>query len=109
MEKVILAIKNKWPRGSRKGEIKIQWDNAKPHASIIKQAIVQAGNADCWNISLTCQLTNSPNCNVLDHTFFNSIQSLQHRQAPMTIDKLIQAIYKASDALEVEKLDVFLT
>ena len=79
IDKVIPAIKEKWPVGLRKGEIIIQQDNAKPHCSINHELIVLECQKDGWNITFQCQPPNSPDLNVLDLGYFNSIQALQHK------------------------------
>lgn len=107
---VIPAIKAKWPVGSKSMNIKIQQDNARPHAKVDDQLIVSAGMSDGWSITMTCQPPNSPDFNVLDLGFFNAIQALQHQEAPRTIEELIQAVQKAFEDMPAEKLDnVFLS
>jgi hypothetical protein len=69
LEKVIPAIKAKWQRGSKNMLIKIQQDNDRPHCSPNNPVLVQACTSDGWNIALTCQPPNSPDCNVLDLEF----------------------------------------
>jgi hypothetical protein len=54
---------------------------------------------------LTAQPPNSPDFNVLDLGFFNSIQALQHQESPRTIDDLITAVEHAFEILPREKLD----
>lgn len=39
-----------------------------------------------------CQPPNSPDLNVLDLGFFSSIQALQHRESPNSIDELVTAV-----------------
>lgn len=85
--------------------IKIQQDNARPHARIDDDTVVQAGKADGWNITLMCQLPNSPDFNVLDLGYFNAIQSLQHQQNPRNIDELIAAVEKSFQDLATDKLN----
>jgi hypothetical protein len=110
IEKVLPAIKQKWPKGSKNSLIKIQQDNAKPHCNPDDPAIAEALKNDGWNICLTCQPPNSPDCNVLDLGFFAAIQSLQQREATATIDELIAAVVKAFDDLPWQSLDnVFLS
>ncbi|CAB1110880.1 unnamed protein product [Ectocarpus sp. CCAP 1310/34] len=48
-------------------------------------------SADGWDIQLINQPANSPDKNVLDLGFFNSIQSLQDRTTPTSIDDLVGA------------------
>lgn len=48
--------------------------------------------------------------NVLDLGFFRAIQSLQHQEAPATIDELVSAVEKSFEELSSTSLDhVFLT
>lgn len=109
-EKVIPAIKEKWPIGSKSISIKIQQDNARPHADIKQPDIIAAGHSDGWNINLVCQPPNSPDLNALDLGFFNAIQSLQHQHAPNNIDELIAAAETSFRDYPDEKLnDVFLS
>jgi len=91
MENVIPAIKSKFPPAYKKKTIYVQ-DNAKPHFSDNDVDIVALGSVDDWNIKFKAQLTNSPDLNVLDLGFFNSIQSLQHEASPNTIDELINCV-----------------
>ncbi|CAN0029650.1 unnamed protein product [Pylaiella littoralis] len=44
------------------------------------------------------QPPNSPDTNILDLGFFNSIQSLQDRTTPRTVDELIAEVKRAFDA-----------
>ena len=63
-----------------------------------------------WNISFWCQPRNSPDLNVLDLGYFNSIQALQYQNAPKTIDNLIGCVEKSFMDLESNSLsDVFLS
>jgi hypothetical protein len=79
IEKVIPAIKSKWLKNQKSVAIRIQQDNARPHAKVDDPAILEAGHEGGWNITLTCQPPNSPDFNVLDLGYFNSIQSLQYQ------------------------------
>ncbi|ETV89523.1 hypothetical protein H257_00775 [Aphanomyces astaci] len=47
----------------------------------------------------------SPDFNVLDLGFFNSIQALQHRQVVTGIDDIILAVHGAFDELDFRVLD----
>jgi hypothetical protein len=54
--------------------------------------------------------TKQPDYNVLDLGLFAAIQSLQHREAPSSIDELVASVIKAFGDLSVESLDnVFLS
>ncbi|TBU11490.1 DDE-like endonuclease [Hamiltosporidium tvaerminnensis] len=90
--------------------IYVQQDNARPHLSDNDVDIVAFGSADNWNIKFKAQPANSPDLNVLDLGFFNSIQSLQHEASPHTIDELINCVQDAFYQLKANTLDnVFTT
>lgn len=110
MENVVPAIKSKFPPTYKKKTIYVQQDNAKPHFSDNDADIVALGSADDWNIKFKAQPANSPDLNVLDLGFFNSIQSLQHEASPDTIDELIDCVQHAFNKLEANTLNnVFTT
>ena len=73
IEKVLPAIKHKWPNEERGLPIFIQQDNAKTHIAVDDPAFLSVAQEDGWDIRLTCQPPNSPDLNVLDLGFF-----LQH-------------------------------
>ena len=73
----------------------MQQDNAPAHRITDDPDIVAAGTADGWNITLMNQPPNSPDTNILDLGFFNSIQSLQDRTTLRTVDELIAEIRRA--------------
>ncbi|XP_057770758.1 uncharacterized protein LOC130990549 [Salvia miltiorrhiza] len=109
LENLLPAIREKWPslNGRR---IYIQQDNAKPHLHVNDPEFVEAARQDGFDIHLCCQPANSPDLNVLDLGFFRAIDSLQHQEAPSTIDELVLAVQKAYDIFPVEELNnVFLT
>ena len=61
-------------------------------------------------MSLKCQPPNSPNLNLLDVGFFNSIQYLQHKSSPKTIDELVECVQSAFEDLDEKTLNnIFLT
>ncbi|GAA0160366.1 hypothetical protein LIER_16938 [Lithospermum erythrorhizon] len=66
IEKVLPAIKEKWPHYSRNSTIYIQQDNARPHISPFDDKFCEAAQGDGFDIQLTCQPPNSPDLNVLD-------------------------------------------
>ena len=70
MNKVLPAIKAKWPAKEKGLPIYIQQDNAKTHIDANDPAFVQAAQTDGWDIRLTCQPSNSPSLNILDLGFF---------------------------------------
>ena len=110
LEKVLPAIKSKWPQGYREKDIIIQEDNAKPHHARIRAAVEKAAKDDEWNVVVKPQPPNSPDFNVNDLGFFNSIQNLQHKQAAKNIDEMIAAVDNDfHDAKRDTMDDVFLT
>lgn len=110
VENILPAIRSKFPMGHKLKPIYIQQDNAKPHARDNDEVLLAERSKDGWNIQFQSQPPNSPDLNVLDLGFFNSIQSLQHQESPKTIDELIECVQNAFNALSRDKLDnVFLT
>ncbi|KAF0728389.1 hypothetical protein Ae201684_013753 [Aphanomyces euteiches] len=73
---VLPAIKRKMSF-MKNSKIFIQQDNAGPHSKSVNHRFNQVGSYDGWNVALKNQPANSPDFNVLDLGFFNSIQSLQ--------------------------------
>ena len=80
----------KWPVGGKKNTIFIQQDNARPHASMHNAAVEEEGRKHGWKFAIRNQPANSPDVNVLDLGFLNSIQAIQHKKAPRTIDELVK-------------------
>ncbi|XP_076902972.1 uncharacterized protein LOC143557894 [Bidens hawaiensis] len=82
IDKVIPAIRDKWPQASRGG----------------------------FDIRLRFQPPNSPDLNVLDLGFFRAIQSLQEQEVLGSIDELVHAIQTSFDKISSHELNnVFLT
>lgn len=111
IDKVLPAIRAKWPRnwaGKSGNSIYMQFDNAKPHPS--ESELIDELKKDDFDIKFKFQPPNSPDLNVLDLGFFNSIQSLQHQIEQKTIGDLIAATCKAFEDLDDVKLNnIFLT
>lgn len=109
LEKLIPAVKSKMPC-VEKARIIIQQDNAKPHCAVDDPLLVGALIEGGFRIKFRCQPPNSPDLNVLDLGFFNSIQSLQHKKVPKSIDDLVAAVEDSFEELKSETLDdVFLS
>ncbi|XP_074300538.1 uncharacterized protein LOC141631814 [Silene latifolia] len=104
MDKVLPAIKSKWPACASK-TITIQQDNARPHIKSTDHEFVQAATSDGFNITLRNQPANSPDLNVLDLGFSRSIQSLQSTKPAATIDELVKNVTDAWEEEEHECLD----
>ena len=92
---VFPAIKAMWP--DPPGRVFVQQDNAPAHNIGDDPDIAAAGTADGWDIRLLNQPANSPDTNILDLGFFNSIQSLQDRTTLNTVDELIVEVKRVFD------------
>lgn len=92
--KVLPAIKFKWP-GKSSSPIFIQQDNARPHTIESKKIINEEGTRDGWNIEMSNQPANSPDLNICDLGFFNTIQSLQSKKCATKVDQLIEAVLES--------------
>ncbi|DAZ96391.1 TPA: hypothetical protein N0F65_010758 [Lagenidium giganteum] len=109
-KKIIPAIKEKWPLGEKNRPIFIQQDNAPAHVLVDDPEIYKAGHEDGWNISLEAQPAQSPDLNILDLGSIASIQSLQSRTTPKTIDGLVAELEKAFEETKPATLScTFLT
>ena len=104
IQDVIPAIKRDWPRARRGETIWAQHDNAPSQNLNDDPDIVRGCTADAWDIKFISQPSNSPDLNILDLGFFNSIQSLQDSTTPRTIDDLIAEVRTAFAAQTSEKL-----
>ena len=102
LTKVMPAIREKWPEGDKIMTTIIQQDNAKPHIHPDDPDIQLEGAKDGWQIKLACQPPNSPDFNVLDLGFFNSVQSIQQKKSARTIDELISNVENAYWSQTVE-------
>lgn len=77
IEKVLPAIRAKWPRDDIRCPIIIQQDNARTHPNIDDEYFYRAAAQDGFSIRLLCQPANSLDLNVLDLGFFRAIQAFQ--------------------------------
>ncbi|XP_065847377.1 uncharacterized protein [Euphorbia lathyris] len=110
LEKVLPAIKEKWPKEDLNYPIFIQQDNAKTHISNDDVNFRRSATEGGFDIRLIEQPANSLNLNVLDLGFFAAVQSLKDKEAPNTIDELISAVVKLFEAFPCTKSDyIFLT
>ncbi|CAK8566040.1 unnamed protein product [Lathyrus sativus] len=97
INKVLPAIKEKWPREQASETIYIQQDNVPSHVSMDDEEFRRVASEGGFDIRLTCQPQNSPDLNVLDLGFFNAIQSLQQIEVTNSVDELIQTVQKSYD------------
>ena len=96
--------------GEKEFEIRIQQDNATPHGKADGDVMKEDGSIEGWNITLNNQPPNSPDLNILDLGFFNSIHSLQMKKTMSTVDELITAVEQSFAELEYSTLnDLFMT
>lgn len=105
IEKVLPAIRAKWPLCSDNETIFIQLDNARPHGYEMDIEFLEAACRDGFDMRLSFQPPNSPDLNVLDLGVFRAIQSSQYQQAPKNIEELVCAVEKSFEGLN----NVFLT
>ena len=101
MTEVVPAIKAKMPRRDQGGVIYLQQDNASPHKCVTTQLLLERGVS---GIEVANQPPNSPDMNVLDFGYFNSIQSLQHQKCTRTIEELIDAVESSFIELPLDNL-----
>lgn len=104
-QNVISAIKYKWIKQRGLSNIIVQQDNARPHMAKHNLELLSDCQDGGWNICFRCQPPYSPDFNVLNLGFFNSIQALQYQYAPKTIDDLVECVQRAFDDLEWTSLD----
>ncbi|XP_057440743.1 uncharacterized protein LOC130732769 [Lotus japonicus] len=110
IEKVIPAIKEKWPRDDIHIPIFIQQDNARSHIKENDSEFCRVAKEDGFDIRLMCQPPNSPDLNVLDLGFFSAIQALQYKEPTRTIDELIGAVVKSFESFSsIVSNKIFLT
>nr|CAD41471.3 OSJNBa0079A21.15 [Oryza sativa Japonica Group] len=110
IEKVLPAIKHKWPNEERGLPIFIQQDNAKTHITVDDPAFLSVAQEDGWDIRLTCQPPNSPDLNVLDLGFFAALQSLFQKSSPSNIEEIETNVIKAYEEYPADRSNhVFLT
>lgn len=110
IEKVLPAIRRNWPREDSNRTIFIQQDNARTHIDPSDEEFQIAASQHGFDIRLTCQPSNSPDLNILDLGFFNSIQALQHKECPNTVPELISAVEKSFNEYPAKKVNrVFVT
>ncbi|KAL6615329.1 hypothetical protein ACP70R_037599 [Stipagrostis hirtigluma subsp. patula] len=110
IEKVLPAIRAKWPTEDANKTIYIHQDNAKPHVAATDLLFCEAVKQDGFDIRLTCQPANSPDFNILDLGFFNSIETIQYKIPSKTTPELVAAVETAYQQYSVDKLNrIFLT
>ena len=104
LEKIIPAIKAKWPLDCNR-PIVIQQDNARPHICNTDLDFIEVAKSDGFNITLANQPANSPDLNINDLGFFRVIQGLQHEKAPTTVCELVGAVLEAYEEVSDSTLN----
>jgi hypothetical protein len=109
IEKVVPAIKRKWPDRDR--NIFIQQDGASSHIDQQDPDFVAAAVTGNWNIKILTQPAQSPDTNHLDLSFFRAMQSTQWDNGfACEIDGLIRQVERAYEEFPARKIDFgFLT
>lgn len=108
--KVLHAIVRRRPREHAGKTIWIQQDNAPSHVPVNDEEFAAALAQTRLDIRLINQATNSPDLNVLDLGFFNSLQSLTYDRISRNLDDLIANVQLEFDNYDPETLNmVFLT
>ena len=108
INKLLPTICEKFPRDTK--SILIQMDNAPSHIDGTEREWIE----DVQKTGLPIEISRHPECspdiNVLDLGYFNSIQSLQHKTRSYTIQQLIYNVIKSFQDLEVTTLsNIFVT
>ena len=102
-KKIIPRIKKVWPKDMNK-ECKVQWDNAKVHVSAYDLSLLECLTTGGWNIDVVMQPAKSPDLNILDLGYFNSLQTLQYTTPVKNVEELALAVFKAWDMLNPDSL-----
>jgi hypothetical protein len=97
IEKVLPAIKAKWPRDDVNKPIYIQQDNTPSHIEVHNPLFCEAAQQDGFDICLICQPANSSNFNILDLGFFSTMQSIQYKKKAKAIQDLIPVVQEVCD------------
>jgi hypothetical protein len=97
INKVLPAIRAKWPREDAHKPIYIQQDNAPTHLKVDDPQFCQFAKQDGFDIRLVCQPANSPDFNVLDLGFFRAIQAIQYKKNAKTMKDLIPVVQEVND------------
>ena len=108
INKLLPTICEKFPRDIK--SILIQMDNAPSHIDGTEREWIEAVQKTGLPIEISKQPACSPDLNVLDLGYFNSIQSLQHKTRSCTIQQLIYNVIKSFQDLEATTLsNIFVT
>ncbi|KAM3328206.1 hypothetical protein P3S68_032898 [Capsicum galapagoense] len=110
IEKVLPAIRAKWPASDSNNAIFLQLDNVRPHIGNTDLEFIETPEKIDLTLDCCFQPSNSPDLNVLDLCFFRAIQSLQYQKATKNVDELVEAVERCFDEMKSKQLNhVFLT
>ena len=80
INKVLPAIRAKWPREDVGKPIFIQQDNAPTHLKLDDPDFCEAAKQEGFDIRLICQPPNSPDFNILTWVFFELFKQFNTRR-----------------------------
>ena len=110
-ENVLPVISSKWPQNKRRQEVPevvIQLDNAGPHLSLTDKLLLEESRKYInVRISFKCQPAMSPNLNVLDLCFFNSLQTSQLCKLATAFEELrdnVLAVFRDYETAELSNI-----
>jgi hypothetical protein len=92
INKVLPAIRAKWPKEDVGKPIFIQQDNAPSHLKLDDPDFFEHAKQEGFDIRLICQPPNSPDFNILDLDFFRAIQAIQYKKNAKTIEALVPTV-----------------
>ena len=105
IDKIILQIVNKWPRSVsdyKSPTVFIQQDNVGPHIWVDDLEFMRAATAvTSLQMKPIMQPPMSPDRNILDLAFSNSIQSLHYRKLWKTYEELYDNVFESFDEYKV--------
>jgi transcriptional regulator with XRE-family HTH domain len=99
INKVLPAIRAKWPREDVHKPIFIQQDNAPTHLKVDDPQFCECAKQHGFDIRLIMQPANSPDFNILDLGFFRAIQSIQYKKNAKTLKDLIPVVHQVKDLI----------
>lgn len=112
VNKLVPAIRQKWPAEDRRCVVRLQQDNATPHGKMSSDPWIKEWEELCMNaqarvkIQIVEQPANSPDTNVDDLGFFRALQSTYWQQTlATTVEELIASVEKAFREYEPERLN----
>jgi hypothetical protein len=99
LNKVLRAIRAKWPKEDLGKPIHIQQDNAPTHIKLDDPIFCEAAKQNGFDIRLISQPPNSPDFNILDLGFFSSYSSHSIQENAKTIEALVPIVQEVNSSL----------